>query len=122
MFTTQERLVYQCPANRLFYDPLAVKRTIATECKGQYGALVAEARAGDLAAQGALIKATRTAFALPSIDPSTGAGVVDARAYEALIDFTRWLQGKEPRVPTPPNSAPSTESPTAVSATKTTSA
>jgi hypothetical protein len=115
LFTEQDRQIYTDPATGRKYDPLAVKRAITAATNGQFNVLVTAvsgddpARAAD--AQDRLIAAARSAFGLKPLDPDTGQGVLDAVAYEALIEFTRWLKGKGPRAQTRPNSAPCTDSP-----------
>lgn len=109
-FSEKDKQIYTCAVTGRLHDPLAVKRVLTAECRGQFNALIGKSSAGDEQAQGTLIAATRKALGLAPL-AQDGTGVLDAIVYEALIAFTRWLRGKEPRVQTPPNSAPSTGSP-----------
>jgi uncharacterized protein (DUF169 family) len=111
-FPEAERQVYCCPVTNRKYDPLAVKRAISAASKSRFNDMCADARSEDeakaLAAQGQIVAVARAALGLKPIDPETGEGVLDADAYDALVQFTRWLRGKGGRAPETRSSSPCT--------------
>ena len=108
-FSDAERSIYTCPVTGRKYDPLALKRAIVRASKGDFNALVRAVP--DDAAVEKLTAIARVAMGLNPIDVETGAGVLDADAYEALLAFTLWLKGKGPRAQSGPDSTPCTDCP-----------
>jgi len=114
-----EPFVYTVQGDKLFADPLRVRRLFleATDGRGwQYIADLDRARTeldkltGDdpkivaqravlevakVKIEGALAEATITAFDMPPFDPTTGEGVTEYDALDILRQFMEYAEGKD---------------------------
>lgn len=114
--TPQEKAIFKFwnGTRHVWGDPLALSRRLDAVL-GDPDAVFEAIRSEDMrerhAALECLIANVREVFAMPPIDPETGAGATEEDVQTALRALWKFLAKKKPSTDTPPSSSPSTGSP-----------